>query len=698
MADRKKPVVIFATIAVALIAWAVFDWVGRTPTNSTEELNDDATLEVATPLIGDLQVIAEIGKTEKIDEGINDLDRDLIAAYHRFSFVPPSNNLELDVPTDFRASKEGLAEVRRLIQPGSAQEFIGVLNNEEFLYPGRIISITPIARPDYRLPQQSLGGLTLQSYKVFASAVTANGKTLRDAAEREVQFHDAKIPAGLQSATSEHYERFLQRLQSQGAHASNGHTVFIYKTAHTLEEGFQQLGINASYGALSLDVDTRGEFRDEQQHIFMMLKQEYFRVRSDTAHESPHVLTARVQSTPTNVETLTNLSEWKRTDDGSIPYQQVPAVIRSVTYGRVVLVASETKEFTKAEIDRLMLEYSTPTASARIEFERALKELLERATFKLVTWGGGATKVPDLKSGVSADQVAAIFAEAAGSEAKWDNNHPGRAIGFSAQYLDQATTQAHSFSLSDKSLLAASPGYPTDARFAFFCGDDQDGFLKGAGEFDFKLESTLPKGNEPVPLGGRADIDDGDGQPQWRHTHRLASMNYMQPLTLTVTAKEEDEGNGTSYPIDFAERELKPVTDEFMSFSNGTIQKLGTSVGNISQSFHKLRKLGDIHKVAEQVAKDRGPQYESARKDALMLVDQIRASIKQARTKHASVTKDWAGVKQRLGQHVLKKESSVLAESKFSVELVPHNNSTIRSVESMLKSLESALSDIERRL
>lgn len=715
---KSKAIVIAGIAVVALVIVAIVAWPRFTekvltgdPNTATEIATEERRSEVPPPEFGAVETAKPM--LVNLPDGATNEAKELIDAYSQFAYIPSSKHLQLSTSAALRTSKSGLEEVRRLIVPGSEDEFIGILNNEDFLYPGRVVSLTPIARPDYDLDVEKLSGFALTDFNVYVASVTPSGDVQKDKKGNTINFGEAKLRPGQQDAQAKDYEQFLQLTQANGArYSSNGNTVFLVKTAHALDEGYQKLGINAKYGMSSVSFSTQAEHRNEQRHLFLMLKQEYFRVRhSPSESQTGNVLTTMIQPTADNVQLMQELAQWRRTPQGGIPYQSVPGMINSVTYGRIILAASETASYSDEEIARFAAKYANPSSEISTEFQNQLKTLLNRSTFKLVSWGGGHAGLPaGLVEGVAKDKVehadvVDLFFKTAGEKAKWSSEHPGRPIGFTAYYLDQKGTQAISYSISDKNLLADRGGFFTDLLFSFNCGDDRDGAFSGDGEFKFNLTVPSDPNIKNLDLGSKG-IDDGAAKPQWQGRIRY-DFNYRAPFSLNVHTTEEDDflngaNDESDFPVTFEEAALKPVPDSYTIFSSNELKTLTDVIQGIVSDYHDLRKLGDIHKISEQEATAIGkssPEFKAAWDVATAKVAKIIKDHSDAKTQLDAARKTWnERIVPDLRSHRVSAESPVVEKSTIRVELIPHSTLTIETVNGMFEALNQSLDNVKKGL
>jgi hypothetical protein len=181
-------------------------------------------------------------------------------------------------------------------------------------------------------------------------------------------------------------------------------------------------------------------------------------------------------------------------------------------------------------------------------------------------------------------------------------------------------------------------------------------------------------------------------------------MNYRKPLTITFATEEEDDGffTGANDKADnevvFDEPALKPVPDEFLSFSEKTLRQVSDSVTKVVSDYHDLRRLGDIHRMTEDVAAAKGLNFKAAWDEARSRVAAIKEGHDKAQSDLDAVEKEWKAVKPLLGTHRITAESAEVEKSKVKVELIPHSSPTIAAVEAMIKRLYEALNVVNNGL
>lgn len=697
-------------LAVTFEDWRHLFWkkpaVGGGETSATDNVetpeNGD---EIGKESIGDI-VKQETLATELPEDARQMLSEDekkLIAIHDTMRVIPPTTGLRVSAPTGIEAAQEGLIEVKRMIEPGSTEEILGILENPD-IYPGRIVSITSLARPDYNLSFSSLGGLSLHKYNVFASAITPKGIPAEDANKNPIRFDSKEVEGGIQDMTRKTYEFFLQDLQSKsGNGVGNGHVELIVKTAKSLEEGCQKLGIHLAYKGFSSDFDRKEAERTNKEYLFLMLKHEYFQVQSSISRKSPTLLTSRVDANPQSIQDFTQMATWKLLPNG-IPFQEVPAVVDVVTYGRIVLVASERAIFDEQTITDFAASYKNPSVEGKLSLKDQLNRLLEGSTYKVITWGGGAEVPPNPLGSVEKEAVTKAFLDSLADTINWSPTTPGRPIGFKAKYLNQASTIALSHNFSDKDVIGRKSGYPVEVLVEFFCGNDMDGLFRGMGEWKIKLTSS--EDSESRTLTEMSRIGDGDSKPQWRHPTTLAGLTFNRPLTLTISAKEddEDESETQTFAHVFQGVDFSQVPKVYEEFSQAELKTLTKSLADATNKMFELRRFGDIHVLTEDDVKKRAGTevtsaafmdgYKKAKEAAIdtdEAIEKCRAALEKAKEK-------WKGVREAVEKHEIVRQSVTQQDNYFKITLKPNPLLTINAVNTLFDTVDETLTSMKQKL
>lgn len=665
--------------------------------------NPEGSAKVEIGEVVDSQAFGNEHPRVKNDELTKEED-ELIAIHDLMRPVPSSAGLRVTAPTGIEAAQEGLIEVKRMIEPGSTEEILGILLSQD-IYPGRIISITSLARPDYNLAFSSLGGFSLHPYNVYAAAITPQGTPAQDTNKNPIRFESREIEAGMQDSTRRTYEFFLQDLQSKSANAvGNGHVELIVKTAKSVEEACQKLGIHLAYKGFSADFDKEEAKRTNKEYLFMMLKHEYFQVQSSVVRKSPTLLTSRVEATRQNIEDFSKMAAWKLLPNG-IPYQEVPAVIDVVTYGRIVLVASERAIFDEQAAADFEARFKNPTSEVKTNFQEELYRFLEGSTYKVITWGGGAEVPPNPLGTVQKERVTAMFLDSLSDTVSWSPTTPGRPIGFQAKYLNQGSTVALSHNFSDKDVIGRQQGYPVHLMVEFHCGDDMDGwFLRGMGEWKITLKSS--EDSKEQTLTEMIRISDGHEKPQWNHPTAIPSIKFNKALTLTISAHEDDEDPSEKQTFDlvFDGTDFSQVPKAYDDFSRAELKALTQALTEATNKMFELRRFGDIHLLAEADAKKRAGdageasdfmkgylKAKEAAKETEEAIQNCRIILEKAKGK-------WTDVQKAVEAHEIVRQSTTQQDNFFVIKLKPNPTLTTNAVNSLFDSVDETLKSMTKKL
>ncbi len=378
-----RPIIIIAVVAVIVAAFIFGAFSGASGASWADLPKNEVVIE---PVVGTLPkriVVPPVKPVVKGDSELAKVIRDLGA--------PPVPSYTDGEIVGLKPS-DGLGVVAGVLHTSTVESFIGRFDST-FIVPGAIVDCVPYVRADLGANVRALGSLERQPYEVdlFTFAHSPSGED----STGDSRAHWT-VGGSRQDQQRGELQGIMARLQGD---AEKYRSPVRYRQsvryARTLEEAQARLGLSLRSRFVEADLDAQRRGSRDRAVFIGMAQQEYFRLGvspSDTAPKAGPE--AWIVDNPANLKSIQAMNSRGEGWPG------VPALLSSVRYGRVIIVAFEIEIESEQEWLDLNGKYENPSSSFEVH---AWNEALRRhrgATIDVIVYGGGT-----IPSGLGVDVV-----------------------------------------------------------------------------------------------------------------------------------------------------------------------------------------------------------------------------------------------------------------------------------------------------
>ena len=404
--------------------------------------------------------------------------------------APPRPNSFSFEPLVGLKPQEGMKVLETVLYSGYPESFLGRFDHD-YVVPGAVIDCMPFVRADLEEPVRTMGGLARAQYKV----VLQNS----DGGTTPVEW---KIPASKQDEQIATIKTdVIAPVQSRADQfATTTRLTLREQMARSFTEAQARIGLSLETKLLDVSAEYSVHSTKERSVFLGMIEQEYYRLSAAEIGDTvgPYGWLA---DDPRNLQVLRGLEP----NGEALP--GVPAVIKEVRYGRIVLFAFELDRAALDQELEVHAEGRKGTTKVTLDAWGKLLQQSQSNTALLMVYGGGV--LPDIgaeaipKSSdsyeVASDQARKTLDKILDAGKEWNKDNPGVPIGIEFQLLDAAGTRLAPFTSSLTTMVSQ---LESGANWAFDLeveevGDDFDGGSE-SGEWKIYLNSTTDENRETL--------------------------------------------------------------------------------------------------------------------------------------------------------------------------------------------------------
>lgn len=179
------------------------------------------------------------------------------------------------------------------------------------------------------------------------------------------------------------------------------------------------LNIKGNWGSAEISSALDVKNSTEQQTVVALYKQVYYSVTMDTPETPSHLFASDV-----------SLDQAK----ASFSNQSPPAYVRTVDYGRSLVIQMQTTKIESETDVKLAFQYATGTKGIDIEQETKIKNIIENSTFRIMAIGGNSESAAQVYAGNSEESLAAMV-DYISQGAKFSPSNPGVPIAYTVAFV-----------------------------------------------------------------------------------------------------------------------------------------------------------------------------------------------------------------------------------------------------------------------
>lgn len=491
---KKKLICIFVLIVFSL--WGGTNLVSRLTAGNPD--SEEPRQWEAYP--GPAPRVVKAKPPPVIEAKFDNLDSELRQLLARFGSPPMPATYPTDIAVNVKP-QEGLTIVESILHSSVADDFIGRFDRSS-IFPGAIVDCMPYVRADLNSPTRSLLSLERHPYKVSLATYVPSSPSQAD------HRADWEVANGRQDTQSQYVLGTVYGEVNAQADNFTSPTRFrrTGRFAHTFSEAQAKLGISLNNPFVNIKIDRDSKAKASRGVFLGMVQQEFFRLNASPLKEDASGPDVWLPNNPQNIQALKGLAP----SDAMMP--GVPALIREVRYGRVIIVAFEvdlSEDFKSLDVH---LDGNYGSNSGSVDVWNSAFERASSGTIDVIVYGGG--ELPTLPSVIdtikvdtdklgdgtqlrinkaNAIQVIDTILE---SGSTWSSKQPGLPIGVTFELLDDGNAQLKPLNNSLIELArAAKPAEGWDIQLDAKINNDYDSdsiFGKDSGEWDF----TFKVGND----------------------------------------------------------------------------------------------------------------------------------------------------------------------------------------------------------
>lgn len=277
----------------------------------------------------------------------------------------------------------------------------------------------------------------------------------------------------IQPAISDILETWNTKPASQG-YINAARSSFTVKRVYSMQQASLELGFSAKW--LKNDLNSSLKVSDDREKAVTvgMLKQVFYTVTIDLPEKPSSVFAERV-----------SLQDVRNVVDANNP----PAYVKSVDYGRIIMVRMETdRSQTKADLDASLKYFTSGGVETNSKVKGDLNLVAKNSTFTVYTLGGNAEVSTQVISANNADDLITALKLAIQKNARYARDNPGVPIAYSVSFLKDHRNATMAFS---------TDFVKTD------CTEFADGYVKvkHSGAYVAKFQVTwMEKNAQGIPI------------------------------------------------------------------------------------------------------------------------------------------------------------------------------------------------------
>lgn len=281
--------------------------------------------------------------------------------------------------------------------------------------------------------------------------------------------HKSVVPTG--SAVQDYVTTALEawnQIASRDGYVNAARSFMQVTQSHSTEQTALDLGFHAKWAGGNVSSQLSTTSNTERSVVVAYFKQVFYTVTMDVPGSAAGVFASSVTE-----------DEARAAFNGSHP----PAYVRSVDYGRLLMVKMETSSVdTTANLKGAFEQATSSGVTAGGNLESKYSQIIKNSTFSVVAIGGGAETTLEVFKG-DADQAMKGLREYIQKGATYRRDNPGLPVAYQVAFL--------------KDNRFATMGFPTDYTETQ-CIRYPNGFVKfeHGGAYVAKAEVTWREGDE----------------------------------------------------------------------------------------------------------------------------------------------------------------------------------------------------------
>lgn len=547
--------------------------------------------------------------------------------------------------------------VDRILFTEHPEAFIGHFDRS-FLVPGTIIDCMPFVRADLGGAVGTLNDLRRHPYNLIAYAFPRGGSG-------EQERTSWQVDGGRQDQQRKLVNDRLKDFHSDKDRASGIHryrtpvrTEVFWTDARTYEEAMVKSGLSASFPIkqvlVGLDASTSNLTNKNRRVVLGVIRQEFYRLgiaaQSDASGPSAYII-----NDDANVQHLRSLMGTKATVPG------IPALVTSVSYGRLVLFAYERTGSEQGARSGASVSGKWKGVGGSLDLDDEQFRQSSSEAVRIFVFGGdtvptgfGELATPDPEGATASGSQgevppanAATAIEALVNGLREWNGELGIPVGIEFTLLDGSTTLRPFLMSMAEMARATAPnvGWTFDA-WADIKGNFDPG-IAGLGDWDFKL---LLQDHELL----RFHRGIADGAKFW--VSNLAKESVAQRTNVFPNQPAEWGQSFTGFFIDLKENDPSPNPDDRknLAFGDSLVLERPEAYRAFEASLESAKaSLADLTRLFEEVRRVERADARSEAQSAMhrswqTALAQLRAKVEQDRPIFAKLKRDAEAAKQAL--------------------------------------------------
>jgi len=343
--------------------------------------------------------------------------------------------------------------------------------------------------------------------------------------------------------------------------------------AHELNESFLKLGLSTSWLSGSVKSQLDQSFQSNKAKYFVKVVQRYYDISFETNFS-------------TNQEPADFFSDKVNVDEIYISIGDTvanpPAYIKSISYGRILLLFIESESSQKDLTAALEATFSSGTAKGQINISAGERAAIENSKINLLSLGGSAGATVKLLSGNKLDSLIVYLQEGA----NFSKNSPGYPITYTARYLKNNEAAKLSYTTNYSVKQCEKNPRTLQTFYINFIGIEDDK------NDDEPINFTVKKGDQII--GQLLDVGAGDTWDDGRNIQiAIPITNIVDEFDRKQISLEIDKsnahggGNGQGAGFRFS-RHTVDVKLEDGSIENWFQYNQSFRLGNGDSKFEKI--------------------------------------------------------------------------------------------------------------
>lgn len=641
------------------------------------------------------RVVTRVQRPE-IVASFGQVDTELRRLLARFGAPPLPDTYPADIAINVKP-QEGLTIVETILHSSVADDFIGRFDRSS-IFPGAIVDCMPYVRADLDMPTRSLSSLERNPYKVSLATYVpslpdrANHRADWEVANGRQDTQSAYVLGTVYGEVSAQADNFTSptRVRRTG------------RFAHSFSEAQAKLGISLNNPFVNIKVGRDSETKANRGVFLGMVQQEFFRLNASPLKEDASGPEAWLPDSPENRNALEGLSPSNTMMPG------IPALIREVRYGRVIIVAFEVDWSQELRERFIHADGNDGSTSGSIDLFNSAFESASSGTIDVIIYGGG--ELPDLPSTietikgensqlgdgvqlrVNKSNAVNVIDTILRSGSTWSSKQPGAPIGITFELLDDAGTQLKPLNTSLIELArAAKPSEGWNIQLDVQVNNDYEadsvliGTLSGDWDFTFKAgDTTLVEFNRSVTA-----------PESFSHTPTVEMpvvwSTRIGQFSIKIIEKDgffrgSDDGSEFEFPGELVLR--KP--DSYDDYEAKLIE-IERKIESLSGMFRQTLQLDNASDAPESFQASAFGEWLNRRTELSLFVPQVRGGLDQLKELQRAAISDLVRM-QDSGADTL---AVTDAGNTYNIKGKPDMRAYIAYIRSTIVSFEDVLHSVE---